>query len=79
MAELLVGTEWIYVEEPAEYVLDLMAGNDAPSIPMQSRLHVTCSSGWTPDPHSGDPVHHPRKEMKVAPSAINGVRETINE
>jgi hypothetical protein len=76
---LLVGTEWIEIEEPAEYILDHIGGDDAPSIPMQTWLLVTCAAGWSPDPHSGDPVHRSRKAMQVAVSKINAVREPINE
>jgi hypothetical protein len=80
MTEVLIGTEWIEVEESLAEIEDLVKhGSDDPlPTPLKNRIRLIAPSRMRGDQY-GRAIREGRKEIKVAVSAINAIREDIPE
>jgi hypothetical protein len=79
MAEVLIGTEWVEVEESLEQVEARLGSFDDPvPTPIFNRMLLTTPSRARTDAH-GREIPESRKTMKVAIAAINAIREPIAE
>jgi hypothetical protein len=79
MAEVLLGSEWIAVEETAQDVTHSLGdGGGDLAVPMSSWIALTATEYFTASAQ-GAPNYHPPQRMKVAVSAIHAVREAVEK
>ena len=79
MADVLIANEWVRVEESAEDIERRLRADEAPPVPMMCWILLTTPSYQTVDESRQRLSQHPRRRMKIAVSAIHGIREEIVE